>query len=583
MNPDSLLQTLGYYLFWDPMIRLEAVLAFTLLVLSFSFQKRRLLFHKIDALAAKWGTRKAPAMISIFAATLLLHAGVSLLRPERHPSVHDEFSYLLSADTFLHGRLSNPPHPMWEHFETVHVLSQPTYSSMYPPLQGLVLAGGEIVAGNYLAGPWICSAILCALIYWMLSAWVRRRWAFLGALLCVFRIGFLSYWANSYWGGTIAAIGGALLLGAIPEVVKRPKMFQAVPLSLGLLILAGSRPFEGLLFALGLAILMIFLFRQTKASSIKRSLSVTVPLCLTILIPGFLALGCYNKQVTGNWMRMPQQENMAAYGLAILPWQSIHAERIPRADHLKAFYKVQRDRFQNFFTARGFIKGNLKALSRFWCFFVCPLFSLPLLFLLYHWRKRRYFRLLFPGLIFALALIINPNFFPHYFAPAFGLYWLWIIMGLRILHGFHMKNSRNKPFLFFVRAIPLCIILVAASSVWGIASGRMKPPGSDYVYTWHYTGAGNTRRAGLISRLTELGGKHLVLVQYAPTRNVLSDWVYNAADIDGSNIVFAHDLGSPFNERLFEYYTDRQIWTINIDVSPQELHKLRDAKDKAGS
>src|SRR5262249_40955090 len=180
---------------------------------------------------------------------LLLFAGVILFRVTLLarfsvpvPGIHDEFSYLLMGDTFAHGRLSNPPHPMWVSLETFHINFFPRYASMYPPGQGILLAIGQLF-GN----PWIGVVISCgamvAVIYWLLLAWLSPRWAFVGGFVVWLKFCLTSYWINSYWGGALGATGGALLLGALARILRKARLADALLFACGLAILANSRPY----------------------------------------------------------------------------------------------------------------------------------------------------------------------------------------------------------------------------------------------------------------------------------------------------------------------------------------------------
>ena len=103
--------------------------------------------------------------------------------PQPKPIVPDEFSHLFLAQTLASGRLTNPTHPMWRHFETLFVSQRPTYASPYPPLQGGLLASGLMLAGNAWLGVLLSVAAMCTAIVWMLQAYVTRFWALYGGVL----------------------------------------------------------------------------------------------------------------------------------------------------------------------------------------------------------------------------------------------------------------------------------------------------------------------------------------------------------------------------------------------------------------
>jgi hypothetical protein len=111
----------------------------------------------------------------------------------------------------------------------------------------------------------------------------------------------------------------------------------------------------------------------------------------------------------------------------------------------------------------------------------------------------------------------------------------------------------------------LMFLLRAAMPMAGIA---IRPSG---IRTWCSLDPQNLRRAAVLKHLENSPGQHLVIVRYAPQHDFINDeWVFNNADIDGSKVIWARDMGTQ-NRELVEYFRARNIWLVEPDYNPPRL------------
>jgi hypothetical protein len=514
--------------------------------------------RRLETFGNKISKRKSLSVFLIGLSVFAIRGIGTLLTGLPLPRYHDEFSYLLAADTFARGRLSNPPHPMWVHFETFHVIWHPTYMSMYPPGQGLILALGEVL-GNPWIGQLLASALMCAAICWMLQGWIPARWALFGGVLAVARLGLLSYFTNGYWSACLPAVGGALVLGALPRIQHGARRLHAAILAVGLFILANTRPYEGLLLSAGTALaLLAWMFGKNAPPLRVFTVKIVLPLALTVA-PLVAWTGYYYYRVTGSPLHMAYDANRDMYAMGrYFIWQKPWPQKTYDHAMMHAYYERElREATENQTLGGFFERGG----SKFYYFWITYLVA-PLPFLLIALpcaaRDRRLRVPWLIGGIFVIGLAVEVWFMPHYFAPAAALLYLILMQCARHLRWFQW---RGRPVgIALVRAI--CVVYLATAVLRiGLAVTHVHPEKE-----WQH---GDMERAAIVRELDALTGQQVVLVSYAPDFDLDREWVYNGADIDGQKIIWARDMGMEKNRELLDYYRGRKFWTVEAGGSTE--------------
>jgi len=513
-------------------------------------KKSERLLHAMERPFARFAAHKTVAVVAMFFAVLAVRLALLPRLQVPTPSIHDEFSYLLLGDTLAHGRLANPPHPMWRSFETFHVLWWPTYASKYPPAQGAVLAMGQLL-GHPWIGVLLSAAAMCAAIVWMLQAWMPGRWALLAGGLAAIKLCIVCYWINSYWGGAVAAIAGALALGALGRMLRRPARWHGILLGIGIAILANSRPYEGLIFCIPVAFLLVrWILGKTKYGRCwpQPAMRVLFPVFL-ILLATILFMGYYNWRVTGSPFLPPIVEAARTYDTpANFIWQ--------KPAPMIHYNNPEMEEFYNDYGRNNYLRtwGTLKdvtaqKLYRCRIVFTWPqlLLVLPGLFFLYRDTRWRFLLVVLLAVLLAFFVTTWPN--PHYIAPVTCIFFGVVVQGLRHLRRITIWKRPIGAALS--RAIVLLLVIDIAQFA---ATGAGDPMG--------WGGGGLQQRVEIQRQLNATPGKHLVIVEYSDTHSVHEEWVYNGADIDGSKIVWARDLGPDDNAKLVEYFKDRSAWVV---------------------
>jgi hypothetical protein len=179
-------------------------------------------------------------------------------------------------------------------------------------------------------------------------------------------------------------------------------------------------------------------------------------------------------------------------------------------------------------------------------------------------KDRRIRTLVIIGAVSAALLSVSIFAAPHYWAPYTVLIYAALLQGLRHVRAWRFRGRRFG--IALTRAVPvICLVMIGVRASAG-------PPILG-IPSWCSQFTPDYRRQDVIANLASQGGRHLVIVRYAPDHTPHAEWVFNDADIDSAPVVWAREMDPASNAELIRYFHGRRVWLLEPD---RDLLKLRD-------
>jgi hypothetical protein len=398
----------------------------------------------------------------------------------------------------------------------------------------------------------------------------------LGGFLAVLRLGLFSYWINTYSGaGSIAALGGALVLGALPRFMKTTRLRDGLLMAVGVSLLGICRPYDGMLLCLPVICFLAWwiFFGKNRPTPARLLRGSAVPLALILVSATWM--GYYNYRVFGNPLTPSYTINRAQYAMApYFVWQSRRPEPAYRHAVIREFYyQDELNNFNKIHTLSGFVPETLLKAARGILFYSGIVLLIPLIMVRRVFLDRRLRFLILCVFVLMAGQLVEIFLIPHYLAPFTAAFYA---IGLQAMRHLRLWSPGGQPVgLTLTRLIAIVCVVLAGMRLYAEPLHLALPvwPAA-WAAEWYGTGSqSGADRAEIVAHMEGLPGKQLLIVRYSPHHNPLIQWVYNAADIDNSKVVWAWDMDAAENLELIRYYKDRTVWLVEPDTNPAKVSR----------